>query len=193
VRRIAPAGPVEPPPVERIDPRALLGPEPVLVPGSPAGVVVALWVIVVLKQVGAVARSSSSASVTSRRGPGLGELGRRDGRRQSGSPSTAACSASPPSPTISRHSGTSLGAVGEDGDQAPAAGLMAVGRDVGEAGGEASLPEQVGLFVGPAVAGEAGRSRFDLTLDSEEAARGTQHPTDFGEAGVNVVPMVHGR
>ena len=55
MRRIAPAGPVEPPPVERIDPRALLGPEPVLVPGSPAGVVVALWVIVVLKLVGAVA------------------------------------------------------------------------------------------------------------------------------------------
>jgi hypothetical protein len=47
---------------------------------------------------------------------------------------------------------------------------MAVDRDVGEAGGAASLPEQVGLFGGPAVAGEAGRSRFDLTLGREEAA-----------------------
>ena len=82
---------------------------------------------------------------------------------------------------------------GEDGEHALAAGLMAVDRDVGEAGGAASLGEQVGLFDGPAVAGEAGCSWFDLTLDREEAARGTQHSTDFGEAGVEVVPMVHGR
>jgi hypothetical protein len=44
-----------------------------------------------------------------------------------------------------RRSGTSLGGVGEDGDHAPAAGLMAVDRDVGEAGGAASIERQPGV------------------------------------------------
>ena len=92
-----------------------------------------------------------------------------------------------------RRPGPSLGGVGEDGEHAAGAWLMAVDGDAGEAGGAASLREQVGLFVGPAVAGEAGCSRFDLVFDREEAAGGTEHSTDFGEAGVEVVPVVHGR
>jgi acyl carrier protein len=70
---------------------------------------------------------------------------------------------------------------------------MAIDLDGGEAGGAAPLGEELGLVLGPAVAGVPGRARLGLALDSEEAARGTEHPPDLPPAGVEVTPVVDGR
>src|SRR5215217_7505040 len=86
----------------------------------------------------------------------------------------------------SRVPGRASVGLSEDRQHAAAVPRMAIDVDAGEAGGATALGEELDLVLGPAVAGVPGRARLGPTLDGEEAARGTEHPPDLPEAGVEV-------
>jgi hypothetical protein len=55
------------------------------------------------------------------------------------------------------------------------------------------LGEELGLLVGPPVAGEARCPRHGSALDGDEPSRRAEHPPDLRQAGVDVDPVVDGR